>query len=120
MGAGERETQEGCNTSTHTADSLCCTAETNTALKSNYSRYIYIYTYKASRGSDLELAQSHSWQILLVEASHRSSSYSNGGEIDSTILQDKWGDPVAKRVWNHLGSDLYSIYRHSTFIVYSI
>ena len=85
MGAGERETQEGCNTSTHTADSLCCTAETNTALKSNYSRYIYIYTYKASRGSDLELAQSHSWQILLVEASHRSSSYSNGGEIDSTL-----------------------------------
>jgi len=42
------------------------------------------------------------------------------GEIDSTILQDKWGDPVAKGVWSHLESDLYSIYRHSTFIVYSI
>ena len=33
----------------------------------------------------MELAQSHSWQIVLVEASHRSSSYANGGEINSTL-----------------------------------
>ena len=32
MGAGERETQEGRDTSIHMADSLCYTAETNTTL----------------------------------------------------------------------------------------
>ena len=33
----------------------------------------------------MQLAQSHFWQILLVEASHRTSSHSKGGEIDSTL-----------------------------------
>ena len=32
MGGGERETQEGCDTSIQMADSLCSTAETNTTL----------------------------------------------------------------------------------------
>ena len=36
MGVGGREAQEGGDTCTHVADSLCCTAETNTTLQSNY------------------------------------------------------------------------------------
>jgi len=37
MGGGEREVQEGGDLCIHTADSLHCTAETNTALPSNYT-----------------------------------------------------------------------------------
>ena len=33
---GGRDASEGGDVGTHTADSLCCTAETNTASQSNY------------------------------------------------------------------------------------
>ena len=34
---GGREVQEGGDICTHIADSLCCTAESNTTLKNNYT-----------------------------------------------------------------------------------
>ena len=37
MGVGEREVQEGENICTHTTNSLCCTAETSTTLKSKHT-----------------------------------------------------------------------------------
>ena len=43
MGWGRREDQEGGDTCIHIADSLHCTAETNTTLSSNYIPTKYNY-----------------------------------------------------------------------------
>ena len=50
---GGREIQEGSDLCIHTANLLCCTAKTNTALQSNYIPIFFLNSYKDEHGHNL-------------------------------------------------------------------
>lgn len=57
---GRKEAQEGGGTCMHTADSLPCAAETNTAVYSNYSPIaVFAALKRVSRGPDVSLDVAH-------------------------------------------------------------